>query len=155
MIENIDTAAEEAQQEVERIASLIANSGDAEQRAVALQLKAQALDGIMVQGSGYPGDISAMVELGRKTKCGEDTLLLGDLLAAREQLARAVTFQRVFNLCLSGLWKSILRQKYVEKKRRKEIRWGKRYVTDYEITTACSKGIAALQERMAREGFSQ
>lgn len=154
MIEQMDTAAADAQREIDRSIELLTESDDVTAVAVAQQLKAAVMDGIMVQSTGIK-DLTIIYEIAKKTKKENDMLLVQDILFWRKRLQRALVFVRIWKVCLNGLSRSILRQRYKEKKIMKEIKWNGRDVSRYEIDKACNEGITALQKRMAFEGFDK
>lgn len=154
MIEQMDTAAAEAQKEIDHSIALLTESDDVTAVAAAQQLKAAVMDGIMVQSGGIK-DMTIIYEIAKETKKENDMLLVQDILFWRMRLQRALVFARIWKICLNGLSRSILKQRYKEMKIMKEIKWNGRTVSRYEIDKACNEGITELQKRMAFEGFKE
>ena len=154
MIEQMDTAAADAQREIDHSIGLLTESDDVTAVAAAQQLKAAVMDGIMVQSGGIK-DMTIIYEIAKETKKENDMLLVQDILFWRNRLQRALVFARIWKVCLNGISRSILKQRYKGKKTMKEIKWNGRDVSRYEIDKACNEGITELQKRMAFEGFNE
>lgn len=155
MIENIDTAVTEAKKNYELAVSLLAIPEiNIAQLAAAIQLRPAKNEGSIVQGSNASRkDLALLYERALKEKNNIDAQLFENIKKAGYELDKATTFLRLFNSpILSGLNKSILTQRFKEKKKYKEITWNGRAVTDYEVKTAY-KEIENLQRRMSDEGF--
>lgn len=154
MIEQMDTAISDAQREIDRILKLLTESDDVAAVAAEQQLKAAVMDGIMVHTGGVK-DMTVIYELAKKTKKENDMMFVQDILFWRTHLRRVLVFDRIWKVCLNALSRSILQQRYKDKKTKKEIVWNGKIVSKYGIEKVCNEGIAELQERMAAEGFEE
>ena len=104
MIEQMNTAVEEIQKEIDRRILLLEQSESVAEVAAAKQLKSVVLDGVMVQGNTLK-DMTTIYELAQKTKMKDDMLLMQDILFWRKKLERALVFQRVWRLYPTALEK--------------------------------------------------
>ena len=152
MIQEMDTADRSAMEDVKRAMLLLAQTDDIAEAAAAVQLRGQVLSGVIVKSSRKKG-IDSVYETAQNIRRGEENDLLQELISRYADVNRALTFRKVFNGSLTGHTRSILRQKFIEKKKKKEIVWQGRSATMYEIDKACSEGITILQQRMAAEGY--
>ena len=85
MIEQMDTAAADAQREIDHSIELLTESDDVTAIAAAQQLKAAVMDGIIVQSGGLK-DMTIIYEIAKKTKKENDMLLVQDILFWRNRL---------------------------------------------------------------------
>ena len=156
MIENIDIAVVEAKKNYELAVSLLSTPETSVTNiAASIQLRPPKSDGIIVQGcNGERKDLALIYDRAMKEKNHIDAQLVENIKKTGYELNKVVTFTKIFNSpFLSGLYKSILEQKYKVKKKDKEIVWNGRSATNYEIRKACCVGISYLQEEMAKEGY--